>query len=122
MTDEPAVVFVVDDDPFVREALKRLLRANGLQVQTFPSAQEFLATSRPDSPCCLVLDVRMPGRSGIDLQRELAADHIRMPIIFMTGREDIPMPAGAMTCGVIKLLRKPFRDQELLDAIQEALA
>jgi FixJ family two-component response regulator len=112
------VVFVVDDDPSVREALAGLLRSVGLEVRPFGSTQEFLQSRRPDAPGCLVLDVRLPGRSGLDLQRELAGSGIDLPIVFITGHGDIPMSVRAMKAGAIEFLTKPFHDQELLDAVQ----
>jgi len=121
MSDPDPVVFVVDDDPSVREALTSLLRSVGLGVETFGSAREFLHSERPDAPGCLVLDVRLPGLSGLDLQRELAAAHIDLPIIFLTGHGDIPMTVRAMKAGAVEFLTKPFRDQDLLDAIQQAI-
>lgn len=115
------MVFVIDDDESIREALKSLIRSVGLSVQTFASAQDFLESSRPDVPSCLILDVRMPGLSGLDLQRDLAEGNIHIPIIFITGHGDIPMSVRAMKAGAIEFLTKPFRDQDLLDAIQQAL-
>ncbi len=115
------MVFVIDDDESVREALHSLIRSVGLSVETFASAREFLQSSRPDLPACLILDVRMPGLSGLDLQRELAAAKIHIPIIFITGHGDIPMSVRAMKAGAVEFLTKPFRDQDLLDAIQQAL-
>ena len=115
------MVFVIDDDESIREALKSLIRSVGLSVETFASAHEFLQSSRPDVPACLILDVRMPGLSGLDLQRELAAANIHIPIIFITGHGDIPMSVRAMKAGAVEFLTKPFRDQDLLDAIQQAL-
>ncbi len=115
------VVLVVDDDAAVREALSSLIRSVGSRVETFSSAADFLRSKPPDAPSCLVLDVRLPGLSGIDLQRELAAAHRRIPIIFITGYGDIPMSVRAMKSGAVEFLTKPFRDQDLLDAIQEAL-
>jgi len=112
---------VIDDDESVREALKSLIRSVGLRVETFASAREFLQSSRPDLPACLILDVRMPGLSGLDLQRDLAEAHIHIPIIFITGHGDIPMSVRAMKAGAEEFLTKPFRDQDLLDAIQQAL-
>jgi FixJ family two-component response regulator len=120
MSDEPTVI-VVDDDPGIREALGGLFRSVGLQVKVLASVPEFLHEGRPDSPTCLVLDVRLPGRSGLDFQRELAASDIRVPIIFITGYGDIPMSVQAMKGGAIEFLTKPFRDQDLLDAIQQGL-
>jgi len=122
MTNNVAeMVFVIDDDESIREALKSLIRSVGLSVETFASAQDFLQSSRPDIPSCLILDVRMPGLSGLDLQRDLAAAHIHVPIIFITGHGDIPMSVRAMKAGAVEFLTKPFRDQDLLDAIQQAL-
>lgn len=115
------VVFVVDDDQSVREALSSLIRSVGLRVETFASAQDFLRYQRPDVTACLVLDVRMPGLSGLDLQRELANSEKRIPIIFITGHGDIPMSVRAMKAGAIEFLPKPFRDEDLLDAIREGL-
>ena len=122
MSDPGAVVFVVDDDLSIRDALTSLLRSVGLCVETFGSAREFLTHQPPDAPGCLVLDVRLPGLSGLDLQRELAGAHITMPIIFITGHGDIPMTVQAMKAGAVEFLTKPFRDQELLDAIAQAIA
>jgi FixJ family two-component response regulator len=116
-----AMVFVIDDDESIRESLKSLMRSVGLGVETFASAQEFLQSTRPDVPACLILDVRMPGLSGLDLQRELAQANIHIPIIFITGHGDIPMSVRAMKAGAVEFLTKPFRDQDLLDAIQQAL-
>jgi len=122
MTNSVAeMVFVIDDDESIREALKSLIRSVGLSVETFASAQGFLESSRPDVPSCLILDVRMPGLSGLDLQRDLAEAHIHVPIIFITGHGDIPMSVRAMKAGAVEFLTKPFRDQDLLDAIQQAL-
>jgi FixJ family two-component response regulator len=117
-----AVVFVVDDDPSVRDALSNLIRSIGLQAQTFDSGRAFLSYERPDVAACLVLDVRLPGASGLDLQRELAAAGQQIPIIFITGHGDIPMTVRAMKAGAAEFLTKPFREQDLLDAIQQALA
>jgi len=116
-----ATVFVVDDDEFIREALKSLINSVGLRVATFASAREFLQSRGSDLPGCLVLDVRLPGLSGLDLQRELASANIHTPIIFITGHGDIPMTVRAMKAGAVEFLTKPFRDQDLLDAIQQAL-
>jgi len=121
MNNAEAIVFVIDDDESVREALKSLIRSVGLRVETFASAREFLQSPRPDLPACLILDVRMPGLSGLDLQRDLAEAHIHIPIIFITGHGDIPMSVRAMKAGAEEFLTKPFRDQDLLDAIQQAL-
>ena len=120
MTGAP-VVFVVDDDPSVRSSLKFLLSTVGLRVESFVSADTFLQKNPPDAPSCLVLDVRLPGLSGLDFQRELAARSIRIPIVFVTGHGDIPMSVRAMKAGAVEFLTKPFRDQDLLDAIRIAL-
>ena len=120
MTGAP-VVFVVDDDPSVRSSLKFLLSTVGLQVESFDSADTFLHKKRPDVPSCLVLDVRLPGLSGLDFQRELAARDIRIPIVFLTAHGDIPMSVRAMKAGAVEFLTKPFRDQDLLDAVRVAL-
>jgi FixJ family two-component response regulator len=116
-----SVVFVVDDDSSVREAIKSLVKSVGLRVETFETARQFLGSRRPEGPGCVVLDVRLPGLSGLDLQRELAANDIKLPIIFITGYGDIPMSVTAMKAGALEFLTKPFRDQDLLDAIQKAL-
>ncbi|HKS08630.1 MAG TPA: response regulator transcription factor [Pyrinomonadaceae bacterium] len=121
MSDAEAIVFVIDDDESIREALKSLIRSVGLRVETFASAHEFLEGRRPDVPGCLILDVRMPGLSGLDLQRDLTEANIHIPIIFITGHGDIPMSVRAMKAGAVEFLTKPFRDQDLLDAIQQAL-
>jgi FixJ family two-component response regulator len=118
--NEP-VVFVVDDDRSIRDALRSLIASVGLRVQTFPTAQEFLSGQRSDAPGCLILDVRLPGLSGLDLQRELAKAGIAIPIIFITGHGDIPMSVQAMKAGAVEFLTKPFREQQLLDAIQQAI-
>jgi len=115
-------VFVVEDDPSMRNALKNLLRSVGLEPQLFASAQEFIEAERPDLPSCLILDVRLPGMSGLDLQRDLSAAKIHIPIIFITAHGDIPMSVRAMKAGAVEFLTKPFRDQDLLDAIQLSLA
>jgi RNA polymerase sigma factor (sigma-70 family) len=116
-----SVVFVVDDDPSVRSSLKFLLSSVGLQVEGFESAETFLQRKPPDAPSCLVLDVRLRGLSGLDFQRELAARNIRIPIVFVTGHGDIPMSVRAMKAGAIEFLTKPYRDQDLLDAVRIAL-
>ncbi len=116
-----SVVFVVEDDASVREALHSLIRSVGLRAELFTSAHAFLKHKRPDAPACLVLDVRLPGLSGLDLQRELTARDSSIPIIFITGHGDIPMTVRAMKDGAVEFLTKPFRDQDLLDAIQQAL-
>src|SRR6202046_4029286 len=120
MTAAP-IVFVVDDDPSVRSSLKFLLSTVGLQVESFASADAFLDKKPPDAPSCLVLDVRLPGLSGLDFQRELTARNARIPIIFLTGHGDIPMSVRAMKAGAVEFLTKPFRDQDLLDAVRIAL-
>jgi FixJ family two-component response regulator len=119
---EPApVVFVVDDDVSIRDALASLIRSVGLCAEIFASAQEFLSHPPQEAPGCLVLDVRLPGLSGLDLQRELATAQITLPIIFITGHGDIPMTVQAMKAGAVEFLTKPFRDQDLLDAIRHAI-
>ena len=120
--EHKGVVFVIDDDALLRDALSRLFRSIGLQVVTFASAPEFLNHKLPPDPSCLVLDVRLPGLSGIDFQSELAKANIDIPIVFMTGHGDIPMSVRAMKAGAIEFLPKPFRDQDMLDAVQEGLA
>jgi FixJ family two-component response regulator len=119
--DADSIVFVVDDDSSIREAIEILVKLAGLRVETFGTAQEFLRSKRPDLPGCVVLDVELPGLSGLDLQRELTAHGIKLPIIFITGYGDIPMSVRAMKAGALEFLTKPFRDQDLLDAIQQAL-
>jgi len=114
-------VFVIDDDDMVRAAIQGMLKSVGLQSQTFATAQDFLRSQRPDGPSCLVLDVRLPGVNGLDFQRQLAEAGLRIPIIFITGHGDIPMSVKAMKSGAIEFLTKPFRDQDLLDAIHQAL-
>ena len=122
MTKEPeAVVFVIDDDESLREALKRLFRSVGFTVEIFASVTEFLQTKVPDVPSCLVLDVRLPGIGGLDFQSDLAKANIRVPIVFMTGHGDIPMTVRAMKAGAVEFLTKPFRDQDMLDAVQVGL-
>ena len=121
MTAAEAMVFVVDDDVGTRESLKNLIRSVGLRVEAFASAQDFLRSTRPDVPGCLVLDVRLPGLSGLDLQKRMAEVELEIPIVFITGHGDIPMSVRAMKAGAVEFLTKPFRDQELLDAIQQAL-
>ena len=120
MADDP-VVYVVDDDEGVRNSLESLIRSVGLSVQTFASAQEFLGTKRKNAPGCLVLDVRLPGLSGLDLQSELARAEIQTPIVFITGHGDIPMSVRAMKAGAVEFLTKPFREEDLLDAIRQAI-
>ena len=121
MTESEAIVYVIDDDAQTRDALKNLMRSVGLQVEVFASAQDFLRSKRPDVPACLVLDVRLRGLSGLDLQKRMAEAKIEVPIIFITGYGDIPMTVQAMKAGAVEFLTKPFRNQELLDAIQQAL-
>jgi FixJ family two-component response regulator len=118
--DDPAI-FVVDDDVSVREALKNLFRSVGLTVETFSTAQEFFSSKRSSAPACLVLDVRLPGLSGLDVQRQLAEANSEMPIIFITAHGDIPMSVRAMKAGAVEFLPKPFRDQDLLDAVRQAI-
>jgi FixJ family two-component response regulator len=115
------MVFVVDDDASMRGAVSNLIRSVGLQVEAFTSAQEFLASTRPDTPCCLILDVRLPQISGLDIQAELTKAEIHIPIIFVTGHGDVPMSVKAMKAGAVEFLTKPFRDQDLLDAVKVAL-
>jgi FixJ family two-component response regulator len=122
MDKEQPTVVVIDDDPAIRESLGRLLRSAGLKSQLWSSVDEFLASGRPNGPACLVLDVRLSGRSGLDYQRELTAAETRIPVIFITGYADIRMSVQAMKGGAIEILTKPFRDQDLLDAVQLALA
>jgi len=114
-------VFVVDDDELVRASIQGMLKSVGLRSETFGTPQEFLRSKRPDGPSCLILDVRLPGISGLDFQRELADAGMRIPIIFITGHGDIPMTVKAMKSGAVEFLTKPFRDQDLLDAIHQAL-
>lgn len=114
-------VFVIDDDDLVRTAIQGMLKSVGLRSETFGTPQEFLRSKSADGPCCLVLDVRLPGVSGLDFQRELADAGVRIPIIFITGHGDIPMSVKAIKSGAIEFLTKPFRDQDLLDAIHQAL-
>ena len=121
MNESQSTVFVVDDDAAVREALRDLIDSVGLRVELFGSAGEFLQRKLPHLPSCLILDVRLPGKSGFDLQRELAEANIGIPIIFITGHGDIPMSVRAMKAGAVEFLAKPFRDQDLLDVIQLAL-
>jgi FixJ family two-component response regulator len=121
MSKDQPTIFVIDDDVSVRDAIKGVVKSVGLRAETFESAQEFLQKRPPDGPNCLVLDVRLPGLSGLDFQRELTRLNIRIPIVFITGYGDIPMTVQAMKAGVVEFLTKPFRDQDLLDAIQQAL-
>jgi FixJ family two-component response regulator len=115
------MVFVIDDDAAIRASIQGLLKSVGLRSESFGTAQEFLRSKRPDGPSCLVLDVRLPGINGLDFQRELADEGFRIPIIFITGHGDIPMTVKAMKSGAVEFLTKPFRDQDLLDAIHQAL-
>ena len=121
MTEPRSIVFVVDDDASIREALSSLIESAGLRVETFASAQEYLQHKRPDTPACLVLDVRLPGLSGLELQRKLSPARTRIPIIFITGHGDIPMSVQAMKAGAVEFLPKPFNDDQLLEAIQQAI-
>jgi FixJ family two-component response regulator len=121
MTKPDQMVFVIDDDHSMRMAIKRLLVAVGLNVEVFGAGQEFLESKLPDVPSCVILDVRLPGPSGLDLQREMADRGIQLPIIFITGHGDIPMSVQAMKAGAVEFLTKPFRDQDLLDAISQAI-
>jgi RNA polymerase sigma factor (sigma-70 family) len=121
MTEPVPVVFVVDDDSSVRGAIQHLVESVGLRVELFRSAQEFLQATRPDTPSCLVLDIRLPGMNGLDFQQELAEANIPIPVIFITAHGDIPMTVRAMKAGAVEFLTKPFRDQDVLDSIQVAL-
>jgi FixJ family two-component response regulator len=122
MAEEPdSIVFIVDDDASFRDSLESLLRSVGQPSASYPSARAFLDAARPDLPACLVLDVRLPGQSGLELQRELAEQGVRLPVIVVTGHGDIPMSVAAMKAGAIDFLTKPFRDQDLLDAIQRGV-
>ena len=121
MTPKRSTVLVVDDDASVREALSDLFQSVGLNVEVFASTGEFVKNKRPDGPGCLVLDVRLPGKSGLDFQQELKAASINLPIVFLTGHGDIPMSVRAMKAGAVEFLTKPFREQDLLDAVQTAL-
>ncbi|WP_207461320.1 response regulator transcription factor [Azospirillum sp. SYSU D00513] len=122
--DAPAlhpIVLIIDDDPYIRESLENLLRSVGLAALSFESTHSFLEAKRPDAPGCLVLDVRLPGRSGLEFQRELAELGVGIPLIFITGHGDIPMSVSAMKAGAIEFLTKPFRDQDFLDAVQRGI-
>ncbi|MGA7622791.1 MAG: response regulator transcription factor, partial [Candidatus Acidiferrales bacterium] len=121
MADEEPIIYVVDDDSAVRKAMDSLIRSVGLKVRTFVSADEFLRSKLPNAPGCVILDVRMPGMSGLDLQNELLRLDNPMPIIFITGHGDIRMAVRVMKAGAVEFLTKPFRDQELLDCIQQAI-
>src|ERR1700723_4321520 len=122
MPDGDPTVFVIDDDLEFRSSVGRFLRSVGLDARLFASVPDFLISERPTGPTCLVLDVRLPGPSGLDFQRELAEADVQIPIIFITGHGDVPMSVQAMKRGAIEFLAKPFRDQDLIDAIQLALA
>jgi FixJ family two-component response regulator len=122
MNEQEPIVFVIDDDAMIRSGMDSLLRSVGLRVVTHSSAAEFMSARRPDAPACLVLDVRMPGASGLDLQRQLAEAGITIPIIFMTGQADVPMAVRAMKEGAMEFLTKPVRGQELIEAVQKAIA
>ncbi|MBD8123641.1 response regulator transcription factor [Pseudomonas lutea] len=119
--DNPPVVFVVDDELSIRESLACLFRSVGISVETYASASEFLQREDPDAPCCLLLDVRLEGASGLDLQRQLIESNIAIPVIFITGHGDIPMSVKAMKAGALDFIVKPFRDQDLVDAVSVAL-
>ena len=121
MKEPESIVFIIDDDPLYRASTERLVRSVGFSVQSFQSARDFVGSRRPNLPSCLILDVRMPGMSGLDLQRELAEAGVHLPIIFVTGYGDIPMSVQAMKAGAVEFLTKPFRDQVLLDAIRQAI-
>jgi FixJ family two-component response regulator len=122
MREPDPIVFVIDDELLIREGIQSLIKSQGLRVETFASARDFMLAKRPDAPACLVLDVRMPGLSGLDLQRKLSDANIQIPIIFITGHGDIPMSVRAMKEGALEFLTKPVRGQDLLDAIQKAVA
>jgi RNA polymerase sigma factor (sigma-70 family) len=121
MIKKDSIVFVIDDDPSIQTALSRLLESVSQPCMTFGSARDFLNSSRPNVPGCIILDVRMPGMSGLDLQREMKANGLRLPIIFLTSHGDIPMAVRALKAGAVEFLTKPFHDQELLDAIRQAI-
>src|SRR5712691_9663560 len=122
MPEENPTVLVVDDDPQMRDSIGQLLRSLGMDTRLFASASDFLKSDKPDGPTCLVLDVRLPGRSGLEFQRDLAAANRDLPVIFITGHADVPMTVQAMKGGAIEFLTKPFRDQDLLDAVEVGLA
>ena len=122
MKEQDPIVFVIDDDALIRDGIQSLIRSIGLRAQTFGSAPEFMQAKRPDAPACLILDVRMPGLSGLELQRQLSDAEIQIPIIFITGHGDIPMSVRAMKEGAMEFLTKPVRGQDLLDAVQNAIA
>jgi FixJ family two-component response regulator len=122
MKEPDPIVFVIDDDALIRDGIQSLIRSIGLRAESFASARDFEQAKRPDAPACLILDVRMPGLSGLDLQRQLSDAHISIPIIFITGHGDIPMTVRAMKDGAMEFLTKPVRGQDLLDAVQKAIA
>jgi FixJ family two-component response regulator len=122
MKEPDPIVFVIDDDALIREGIQSLIRSIGLQVETFASAGDFMRAKRPNAPACLVLDVRMPGLNGLDLQRQLSEANVHIPIIFISGHGDIPMTVRAMKEGALEFLTKPVRGQDLLDAVQKAVA
>jgi FixJ family two-component response regulator len=122
MKEPDPIVFVIDDDAMIRDGIHSLIKSIGLRVETFASAGDFMLAKRPDAPSCLVLDVRMPGLNGLDLQRQLSEANIQIPIIFITGHGDIPMSVRAMKQGALEFLTKPVRGQDLLDAVQKAVA
>ena len=121
MREAESIVFIIDDDPLYRSSSERLVRSVGFSVQSFESARDFMSSRRPNVPSCLILDVRLPGLSGLDLQRVLTEAGVHIPIIFVTGHGDIPMSVQAMKAGAVEFLTKPFRDQALLDAIRQAI-
>jgi FixJ family two-component response regulator len=121
VSEQTATVFIVDDDQAVRDSLRDLFESVGMRVETFASAPEVLQAKRPEAPCCVVLDVRLPGPSGLDFQRELNERNVVLPIVFLTGHGDIPMSVRAIKAGAVEFLTKPFREQDLLDAVQAAL-
>jgi FixJ family two-component response regulator len=121
MREQDPIVFVIDDDPLIRDGIQSLIRSIGLRAETYASARDFMLRKCPDAPACLVLDVRMPGLSGLDLQRQLSDAKIDIPVIFITGHGDIPMTVRAMKDGAMEFLTKPVRGQDLLDAVQNAI-
>jgi FixJ family two-component response regulator len=121
LTDEHPVIFIIDDDPSMRATLADVMRSVGLAVQTFASAQDFLGSKLPDAPACLVLDVRLPGQSGLDLHRTLVESGIELPVVFISGHDDVQISVRAMKAGAVDFLAKPFRDQDLLDAVHEGI-
>jgi len=121
MSTDQSFVFIIDDDPSMRASIESLLRSVGHTVKSFASTGEFVLGERRDAPCCLVLDIRLPGRSGLDFQREVAGSDVQIPIVFITGHGDIPMSVTAMKAGAIEFLTKPFRDQDLLEAVDRGI-